>query len=178
MPLPWRYIENWNCNACGVCCKGFEVVLDFPEWINIVKTYGVDYTVPGLSRLHLKHKGDGTCIFLDNYYGSWLCQLQYMKPMALQALAIQDQRQAKIRETKRSRILFEQHETIRLRRSPMRRSPLGHPKPRVHELHTARICRPCARTTQKTALLHCDAVQPASVETNLGFPSRNRATND
>jgi len=82
MPVPWRYIENWNCKACGVCCKGFEVVLDFPEWINIVKTYGVDYTVPGLSRLHLKHKSDGTCVFLGNYYGSWLCQLQFLKPMA------------------------------------------------------------------------------------------------
>jgi Fe-S-cluster containining protein len=82
MPVPWRYVENWNCNACGVCCKGFEVVLDFPEWLNIVKTYGADYTVPGLSRLHLKHKSDGTCIFLDNYYGCWACQLQHMKPMA------------------------------------------------------------------------------------------------
>jgi Fe-S-cluster containining protein len=82
MPVPWRYVENWNCNACGACCKGFEVVLDFPEWLNIVKTYGVDYTVPGLSRLYLKHKSDGTCVFLDNHYSCWSCQLQYMKPMA------------------------------------------------------------------------------------------------
>lgn len=82
MPMPWRYVENWNCSACGVCCKGFEVVLEFPEWLNIVKTYGADYTVPGLSHLHLQHKSDGSCIFLDNYYGCWACQLQHMKPMA------------------------------------------------------------------------------------------------
>jgi hypothetical protein len=33
----------------------------------------------------------------------------------MQALAVQDQQQAKIRTTKGSRILFEQHEAVRLR---------------------------------------------------------------
>ena len=82
LPIPWRYVESWNCNSCGLCCKGFDVVLDFPEWMNIVKTYGVDYTIPGLSRLYLRRKTDGTCVFLQNYYGGWLCSLQHMKPMA------------------------------------------------------------------------------------------------
>ena len=81
-PVPWRYIESWNCSACGMCCKGFDVVLDFPEWINIVKAYGVDYTQPGISRFLLKRKTDGTCAFLHNNYGCWLCSLQHMKPMA------------------------------------------------------------------------------------------------
>jgi len=82
LPIPWRYVESWNCLACGLCCKGFDVVLDFPEWINIVKAYGVDYTQPGISRLYLRRKTDGTCVFLANYYGNWLCSLQHMKPMA------------------------------------------------------------------------------------------------
>jgi Fe-S-cluster containining protein len=82
LPIPWRLIESWNCSACGLCCKGFDVVLDFPEWINIVKAYGVDYTQPGISRFYLKHKTDGTCVFLGNFYGNWLCSLQQMKPIA------------------------------------------------------------------------------------------------
>lgn len=82
LPVPWRYIESWNCLACGTCCKGFHVVLDFPEWINIVKNYGVDFTQPGISRFYLKHKNDGTCVFLLDNYGNWLCSLQHMKPMA------------------------------------------------------------------------------------------------
>jgi len=82
LPVPWRYVESWNCLVCGLCCKGFDVVLDFPEWINIVKAYGVNYTMPGISRFYLKRKSDGTCVFLGNYYGKWLCSLQPMKPIA------------------------------------------------------------------------------------------------
>lgn len=82
LPVPWRCIESWNCNTCGLCCKGFDVVLDFPEWIDIVKTYGAEYTTPGLSRIFLRHKTDGTCAFLNNYFSSWVCTLQHMKPMA------------------------------------------------------------------------------------------------
>jgi Fe-S-cluster containining protein len=82
LPVPWRNVESWNCVACGLCCKGFHVILNFPEWISIVKAYGVDYTQPGISRFSLKHKSDDTCIFLYNNFGSWLCSLQHMKPMA------------------------------------------------------------------------------------------------
>jgi len=82
LPIPWRSVESWSCIACGLCCNGFDVVLDFLEWINIVKDYGVDYTQPGISRLYLKRKSDGTCVFLHRYYGNWLCSLQHMKPMA------------------------------------------------------------------------------------------------
>lgn len=58
------------------------MVLDFPEWVNIVKTYGVEYTQPGISRLFLRHKTDGSCVFLQNCYGNWLCSLQQTKPAA------------------------------------------------------------------------------------------------
>jgi len=81
LPVPWRYVESWNCITCGLCCKGFDVVLDFPEWINIVKAYGVDFTTPGISRFYLKQKSDGTCVFLYNNFGNWLCSLQNMKPI-------------------------------------------------------------------------------------------------
>jgi len=82
LPVPWRYVQDWNCIACGLCCKGFDIVLDFPEWIKIVKAYGVGFTEPGISRFYLKRKNDGTCAFLYNFYGKWLCSLQHMKPMA------------------------------------------------------------------------------------------------
>jgi len=82
LPIPWRYMQDWNCSACGLCCKGFDVVLDFPEWVNIVKTYGVSFTQPSISRFYLKRKSDGTCIFLYDFYGKWLCALQYTKPVA------------------------------------------------------------------------------------------------
>jgi len=83
LPVPWRYVQDWCCTACGLCCKGFDVVLDFPEWVNIVKAYGVDFTEPGISRFYLRRKHDGTCIFLYNLSGNWLCALQQqMKPIA------------------------------------------------------------------------------------------------
>jgi Fe-S-cluster containining protein len=81
--VPWRYVQDWNCTACGLCCKGYDVVLDFPEWIKIVKDYGVGFTRPGISRFFLKRKNDDTCAFLYNLYGHWLCGLQEnMKPIA------------------------------------------------------------------------------------------------
>jgi len=82
LPVPWRYVQDWNCTACGLCCKGFDVVLDFPEWVKIVKAYGVGFTEPSISKFYLKRKSDGTCIFLYNIQGMWLCALQQMKPIA------------------------------------------------------------------------------------------------
>jgi len=82
LPIPWRYIQDWNCTVCGLCCKGLDVVLDFPEWMKIVKAYGVGFTEPGISRFYLKHKSDGTCVFLYNFHGTFLCALQQMKPIA------------------------------------------------------------------------------------------------
>jgi len=81
-PVPWRYVDSWNCIACGACCKGFEVVLSLPEWVNIVRSYGVGVTQPSISKFHLKRRNDGSCIFLCKYFDQWLCGLQYMKPTA------------------------------------------------------------------------------------------------
>ena len=81
-PVPWKYVDSWNCIACGACCKGFEVVLSIPEWINIIRSYGAGVTQPTISKFHLKRRNDGSCIFLCKYFDQWLCGLQYMKPTA------------------------------------------------------------------------------------------------
>lgn len=80
--VPWRRIADWRCNACGLCCKAYSVVISFQEWLNLVKNYGVDVTVSGIDKLYLKKKSDGSCIFLYEFSGLHLCGLQHMKPKA------------------------------------------------------------------------------------------------
>jgi Fe-S-cluster containining protein len=80
--VPWRYIADWRCNGCGKCCKLYSVVLNFQEWLNIVKNYGVEQTVSGLDKLYLRKKSDGSCFFLYNFSSAYLCGLQHMKPTA------------------------------------------------------------------------------------------------
>jgi len=82
IPIPWRCVESWNCIACGMCCKGYQVVLGFNEWLNIVQSYGVGVTEPNISKFYLGKKDDGTCIFLYKFFDAWLCGLQNMKPKA------------------------------------------------------------------------------------------------
>ncbi|RLI42074.1 hypothetical protein DRO69_10795 [Candidatus Bathyarchaeota archaeon] len=81
-PIPWRYVSSWNCIACGMCCKSYEVVISFPEWINIVRSYGVGVTKPSINKFHLKRRKDGSCVFLYRFFDRWLCSLQNMKPIA------------------------------------------------------------------------------------------------
>jgi Fe-S-cluster containining protein len=82
IPVSWRNVKSWNCIKCGMCCKDYHVVLKFNEWVNIVKTYGVETTIPSISRLLLGKKSDGTCCFLTYMSGHQLCALQHMKPLA------------------------------------------------------------------------------------------------
>lgn len=83
MPFaPWQYIADWKCNSCGLCCKAYSVVLNFQEWLNIVKNYGVEATASDLSKLYLRKKSDGSCIFLYELSNMRLCGLQHMKPGA------------------------------------------------------------------------------------------------
>ncbi|MDW8040791.1 MAG: YkgJ family cysteine cluster protein [Nitrososphaerota archaeon] len=79
---PWQYIADWKCNTCGLCCKAYSVVLNFQEWLNIVKNYGVETTATGLNKLYLRRKSDGSCIFLYRLSNMYLCGLQHMKPIA------------------------------------------------------------------------------------------------
>jgi len=82
IPIPWSHVKYWSCIACGICCKGYDVVLGFNEWVNVVRTYGVGVTEPGISKFYLRKKDDGTCIFLYKLSDIWLCGLQQMKPRA------------------------------------------------------------------------------------------------
>lgn len=82
IPIPWSYVKSWSCTACGICCKGYNVVLGFNEWVNIVRTYGVGVTEPSISKFYLRKKDDDTCVFLYNLFGTSLCGLQHMKPKA------------------------------------------------------------------------------------------------
>jgi Fe-S-cluster containining protein len=80
--VPWQYIADWRCSACGQCCKAYSVVVNFHEWLKIVKNYGVETTAPGLNKLFIKRRSDGSCFFLYNVSGMYLCGLQQMKPKA------------------------------------------------------------------------------------------------
>ncbi len=81
-PVPWRWISSWNCTACGLCCRAYNVVLNYAEWLSIVKRFGVEYTSCDLSRLYLKRRSDGSCVFLYRFGNQWLCGLQGLKPRA------------------------------------------------------------------------------------------------
>ncbi|MEM2104699.1 MAG: YkgJ family cysteine cluster protein [Candidatus Bathyarchaeia archaeon] len=80
--VPWQYIADWRCNLCGLCCKAYSVVLNFQEWLKIVKNYGVETTASSLNSFYLKRKSDGSCVFLYKLSNMHLCGLQHMKPTA------------------------------------------------------------------------------------------------
>jgi Fe-S-cluster containining protein len=82
--VPWRYVADWRCIACGDCCRLYSVVLNFHEWLKIVKTHGVEQTASGLNKLFIKRREDGSCVFLNNLQNRCSCGLQYTKPRACQ----------------------------------------------------------------------------------------------
>lgn len=82
--VPWQHVADWKCISCGDCCKLYSVVIDFAEWLGIVRNYGVEHTVSGLNKLLINRRGDGSCTFLNNGSSICLCGLQHMKPRACQ----------------------------------------------------------------------------------------------
>ena len=80
--VPWQNVADWHCKACGYCCKLYSVVIGFPEWLNISKSFGVETTVTGLDRFYIKRTNDGSCRFLCNKSNNYYCGLQCMKPEA------------------------------------------------------------------------------------------------
>ena len=80
--VPWRHVADWKCTACGNCCRLYSVILNFHEWLKIVKNYGVEQTVSGLDKLFIKRAGDGSCAFLYDLPSVSACGLQHMKPKA------------------------------------------------------------------------------------------------
>ena len=81
-PIPWRFVKSWNCIVCGICCKDFDVVLGYKEWLDIIRRYGIEVTYPGVTKLYLQKKSNGCCIFLNKFQNMWLCSLQNTKPKA------------------------------------------------------------------------------------------------
>ena len=82
--VPWRRIANWQCISCGDCCKLYSVVLNFHEWLRIVKNFGIEQTVSGLDKLFINRRDDGSCAFLCDISNTHFCGLQHMKPKACQ----------------------------------------------------------------------------------------------
>ncbi len=80
--VPWRYIADWKCTSCGICCRFYSVVLSFHEWLRIVQTHGVGYTASGLDKLFIRRRNDGSCTFLSDFSKTSTCGLQVMKPRA------------------------------------------------------------------------------------------------
>jgi len=82
--IPWQYVADWKCISCGTCCRLYSVVIDFREWLGIIKNYGIEHTVSGLDKLFINRRTDGSCFFLKNCSNICLCELQHMKPRACQ----------------------------------------------------------------------------------------------
>lgn len=80
--VPWKNIADWHCKGCGYCCKLYSVVLSFPEWLNLTKTFGVETTVASVNRFFIKRVSDGSCSFLCRDQNNYYCALQDMKPEA------------------------------------------------------------------------------------------------
>jgi hypothetical protein len=65
-----------------MCCKGYRVVLNFNEWVNIGKKFGFGTTTTDVAHFYLGKKVDGTCVFLSQFFNKCLCGIQTMKPTA------------------------------------------------------------------------------------------------
>jgi len=57
-------------------------VINFHEWLSIVKNFGVEKTASGLDKLYIKRGNDGSCAFLLGFPYGYSCGLQHMKPKA------------------------------------------------------------------------------------------------
>ena len=82
--VPWRHIADWKCTRCGDCCRLYSVVINFHEWLRIVKSFGVENTAAGLDKLFIRRRSDGSCVFLQSSSSINLCTLQHTKPRACQ----------------------------------------------------------------------------------------------
>lgn len=79
---PWSTVNSWQCNMCGICCRQYDVILKLPEWLGIVKTFGVEYTKSSISSFSLGRRADGSCLFLQRTPTASFCGMQYAKPQA------------------------------------------------------------------------------------------------
>jgi len=80
--IPWRNVQNWQCKACGYCCKLYTVALNFGEYIRLTNLFGQNVAVTDFTRFYLKRHSNGDCIFLGCKSLKYYCCLQHMKPEA------------------------------------------------------------------------------------------------
>ncbi len=80
-PVPWSRIRDWNCIACGECCKHFSVPITQEEWRTIAELYGLGLTTVVNRQPHLRSTISGRCIFQRWIQGRWLCTIQTVKPL-------------------------------------------------------------------------------------------------
>ena len=142
--VPWQNVADWHCKACGYCCKLYSVVLGFPEWLNISKSFGIETTVTGLDRFYIKRTSDGSCGFLCNKTNTYYCGLQGMKPEACKIWPFKVSRGTKIRRTQPSSIRLHGKQTLRLRRHHVQRlavwnTNMGFPLHNHKRIHRTRV---------------------------------------
>ena len=104
--VPWQNVADWHCKACGYCCKLYSVVIGFPEWLNISKSFGVETTVTGLDRFYIKRTSDGSCKFLCNKSNNYYCGLQGMKPEACKIWPFKVLAEPKYGEPKQAEFIY------------------------------------------------------------------------
>ncbi len=75
-PVPWRRVRDWECIACGSCCRRFYVPLNRREAVRIATKYGWDKIEIVHGKTVLR-RVNGRCIF---QVGN-LCSLGNDKPV-------------------------------------------------------------------------------------------------
>lgn len=84
-PIPWARVRDWNCLACGECCKWFMIPLRADELARILHTFGEWAIEFKLTKPYIRKLYSGSrCIFQYKVQDKWLCILQEMgmKPVA------------------------------------------------------------------------------------------------
>ncbi|MFZ7137179.1 MAG: YkgJ family cysteine cluster protein [archaeon] len=81
-PVSWRKVKSWTCVGCGMCCKDYHVVLNFAEWISILKNFGEGAIGRAPGKLLLGKRNNGVCCFLNQLGNTPSCGLQHVKPLA------------------------------------------------------------------------------------------------
>lgn len=65
---------------CGKCCYNSRVPLNFEDYARIVSKYGEVYLIQDQNLFILRHKKDGSCVFLKFKGGKYVCKIQEDKP--------------------------------------------------------------------------------------------------
>jgi Fe-S-cluster containining protein len=78
--IPWGIVKSWKCNACGECCKWFQIPVNTREYSRIGQAYGYHVFEPGLGVAYLRKQDKERCIFQVRNMNRWLCGLQAEKP--------------------------------------------------------------------------------------------------